>query len=330
MFNRFINATGALGGKAADQSAAIALIIRDTVAGFMTAAHHVLMVLGVAAISALAFMFVKPEVTDHLKALSPFAAPASLPVAQEPAVSAAQLASAMDTPGKPFSQAASADKKLAAQLGAVDLEIKTAVLSREQQAVAKWLSRRYRVAGDATHMLVAETYKVANELKLDPLLILAVAAIESRFNPYAESSVGAQGLMQVMSKVHKDKFRELGGVKAALNPVANIRVGALILKEYVRRGGSVETGLKWYVGAALMETDQGYGARVLGEYRRLQEVAAGKNVPIFSTVASKSVPKPAATDSASEPKAVTADEDKSAALAPQRNSDKEESEVISL
>jgi len=84
--------------------------------------------------------------------------------------------------------------------------------------------------------------------------------------------------MQVMSKVHKKKFEDHGGVKAALNPVANIKVGSQILKEYVRRGGSVEAGLKSYVGAALHETDGGYGAKVLSEYRKLKEVANGKRV----------------------------------------------------
>jgi soluble lytic murein transglycosylase-like protein len=145
--------------------------------------------------------------------------------------------------------------------------------------VTEWLSRRYRVAGDAANMLVATAYSTAHEIKLDPLLILAVMAIESGLNPFAESPVGAQGLMQVMSKVHHEKFQQMGGVQAALNPVANIRVGALILKDYVNRGGSVEAGLKTYVGAAAFDSDSGYGSRVLAEYRRLKQVAGGKSVP---------------------------------------------------
>lgn len=153
---------------------------------------------------------------------------------------------------------------------------------KQQQWVTSWLSRRYRVAGDATNMLVSTAYSTAHEIQLDPLLILAVMAIESGLNPFAESPVGAQGLMQVMSKLHHEKFQELGGVQAALNPAANIRVGSLILKDYVTRGGSVEAGLKTYVGAAAFENDAGYGARVLAEYRRLKQVSAGKQVPIIS------------------------------------------------
>jgi soluble lytic murein transglycosylase-like protein len=83
-----------------------------------------------------------------------------------------------------------------------------------------------------------------------------------------------------------------------LNPVANIKVGASILKEYVNRGGSIESGLKMYVGAAAFENDAGYGYKVLAEYRRLKDVASGKSVPVTTaptaTVVAKTPPKPAA------------------------------------
>ncbi|WP_020652647.1 transglycosylase SLT domain-containing protein [Massilia niastensis] len=172
--------------------------------------------------------------------------------------------------------------------------------TKQQQWVTDWLSKRYRVASDAANMLVSTAYMTAHEVKLDPLLILAVMAIESGLNPFAESPVGAKGLMQVMAKVHHDKFAEVGGQQAALNPVANIRVGALILKDYVKRTGSVEGGLKTYVGAADLETDSGYGSKVLAEYRRLKQVAKGHKVPTVTrsvptqTVVSKPAEAPPA------------------------------------
>jgi hypothetical protein len=101
-----------------------------------------------------------------------------------------------------------------------------------------------------------------------------------------------------MAKVHTDKFQRLGGAEAALNPVANIRVGAQILKDYVTRTGSVEMALKSYVGAGASDDDSGYGSKVLAEYRRLKQVAGGKNVPTFTPaspapviVAEKAAPK---------------------------------------
>ncbi|HYD81732.1 MAG TPA: lytic transglycosylase domain-containing protein [Paucimonas sp.] len=262
------------------------MVARDTASGFLTTMHHTVMVLGIAAIAAWGVLFVRPEIADHLKTLSPFAQVEE----EETAIEEPSLANLMDMPGRAFAQPA-------AHTTGNGLAGNDALgTSRQQQWVTAWLAKRYRVATDATNMLVSAAYLTANEIKIDPLLILAVMAVESGFNPFAESPVGAQGLMQVMSKVHRDKFEELGGVKAALNPVANIRVGAQILKEYVRRGGSVEAGLKIYVGAADMETDFGYGARVLAEYRRLKDVSAGKKVPTFATSTNSVSAKPQQTE----------------------------------
>ncbi len=240
--------------------------------------YHTLTALGVSAICVLAVMFVKPDLADKVIAMSPFVAKAT----DEQAAELAKLAALVEAP-------VATQVSVVAKPAAQPEETKAYLGNQSQQRwVTQWLAKRYRVASDAANMLVSAAYLTAVETKLDPLLILAVIAVESRFNPFAESPMGAQGLMQVMSKVHKDKFDDHGGVKAALNPVANIKVGSQILKEYVQRGGSVEAGLKSYVGAALHDTDYGYGAKVLAEYRRLKEVASGKRVPTVATTASAS------------------------------------------
>ena len=273
------------------------------------AAHRTVMGAGVCAIGAMGMMFVKPELTEHLKAMSPFA-PKVVQQASVTATPVVQMATATlaasTVAAAVVAQKPAQDEPAQAQANHAVLldrvaklpaaEVKD-VAPREQKWVTNWLSKRYRVASDATNMLVSATYSTAKEVKIDPLLVLAVMAIESGFNPFAESPVGAQGLMQVMSKVHHDKFKPLGGVNAALNPAANIRVGATILKEYVSRAGSVESGLKMYVGAAAFENDAGYGYKVLAEYKRLKDVASGKIVPVTTTstatVAAKLPVKPA-------------------------------------
>jgi hypothetical protein len=126
--------------------------------------------------------------------------------------------------------------------------------------------------------------------------------------------------MQVMSKIHHDKFQEMGGLQAALNPVANIRVGSLILKDYVTRGGSVEAGLKIYVGAAAFEHDDGYGSKVMAEYHRLKQVSAGKKVPTItpmmaSAPAKPQPPQPQQQQQPAAPIANTASADSDAQLA---------------
>ncbi|CAJ0686722.1 lytic transglycosylase domain-containing protein [Ralstonia wenshanensis] len=172
-------------------------------------------------------------------------------------------------------------------------ESATAGTPREQAAVAEYIARKYRVAATATGQLVKAAYQTGKEVGLDPLLILGVMAIESSFNPFAESGMGAQGLMQVMTKVHQDKYEVMGGVGAALNPYANIKVGALVLKDCIARAGSIEGGLKLYVGA-VTQGDGGYGGKVLQERSRLRMVATGHRSPM--TAASEREPaKPVAT-----------------------------------
>ena len=109
-------------------------------------------------------------------------------------------------------------------------------------------------------------------------------AIESSFNPFAQSSVGAQGLMQVMTKMHNDKYEAFGGNHAAFDPVTNLRVGVQVLKECIARAGSLEAGLRFYVGAANLLDDGGYAIKVLTEQNSLRLVAGGKNVPMRATV----------------------------------------------
>lgn len=290
MIHRFIGASARLAQHMASQPVTWSTSAIKTARGILTTAQHTLTVFGLSAVAMLALLYFRPEFAQRV---SSFLSPQSQVVATATTVPAAASVHPAAAHGADAIEVANSDDKAASRP------------TRQQKYVTDWLSRRYRVAGDAANMLVSTAYSTAHEIKLDPLLILAVMAIESGLNPFAESPMGAQGLMQVMSKVHSDKFEDLGGRQAALNPVANIRVGALILKDYVKRTGSVEGGLKSYVGAGAADDDSGYGSKVLAEYRRLKQVAIGKNVPIYNvppapapTLAQKSAPVPAKPDTA--------------------------------
>jgi soluble lytic murein transglycosylase-like protein len=144
-------------------------------------------------------------------------------------------------------------------------------LDPAQRAVAEHLSRRFLIATEATQRWVAAAYRSAREVGLDPLLVLALISIESRFNPVAESVMGAKGLMQIIPRFHRDKLTPLGGDQAALDPEANIQVGTRILQEYVYRTGTLEAGLQYYNGATSDESAQ-YAQKVLAERGRLDEM----------------------------------------------------------
>lgn len=155
-------------------------------------------------------------------------------------------------------------------------------LTPEQRNIASFVASKYRVGVDEVQHFVAHAYRAAREFRLDPHLILAIVAIESSFNPNARSPKGAQGLMQVLTRVHRDKFAPFGGASAAFDPVANITVGSAILKEYLVREGSVEGALKSYVGAALLNHDFGYGRKVLGERDRIAAAAQGQQLAMVA------------------------------------------------
>ena len=138
------------------------------------------------------------------------------------------------------------------------------------RVIANYLSRKYKVASDATEQLVSGAFEAGQQVGVDPLLILAVMAVESRFNPIAESVMGAKGLMQVIPKHHHDKLMEHGGADAVLDPMTNILVGARILKEYTRRAGSLEAGLQLYSGG-ISDVSGQYAQKVLAEMDRLRQ-----------------------------------------------------------
>ncbi|MGE0072222.1 MAG: transglycosylase SLT domain-containing protein [Thiomonas sp.] len=258
--------------------------VRRLAGGFWELTHQTLMMVGLFVVAGGAYLYFQPQAMSSLdRGLTQWvlarktAADALQALAQKPADALLPTAQAAATP--------------------MDTQ---AALTPQQRAVSNWLARRYSIAPNAMAQLVSAAWVVGRQEKLDPLLILAVMAVESSFNPFAASSVGATGLMQVMANVHSDKFAAFGGPQASIDPLANMRVGALVLKDAINRSGSVRAGLRAYVGATNDTTEGGYADKVLAEQAQLQRIA-GVKPPL--TAAAKSadlgVPTPAAQQSPS-------------------------------
>ena len=240
----------------------LATVADDIAQGFFLVTHNSLALLGMAVVFAVITLLARPDLRDtgELKLMAWL---------QERRVAVVQpQVSEFPKEAEPTATA------------------KPKILSSQQVAIASWISKKYSVAQEPVGALVAEAFEIGQNVKLDPTLILAIMAIESGFNPLAQSPVGAQGLMQVMTQIHHDKYANLGGKRAAFDPMANLRVGVKVLQECISRAGSIEGGLKYYVGAANLPSDGGYASKVMAERDRLLAVVAGKRPPTSRLYAS--------------------------------------------
>lgn len=154
---------------------------------------------------------------------------------------------------------------------------------KRNRVLAEFLARKYKVSERMIFNLVGMAHTAGRQIGIDPLLIIAVMAVESRFNPIAESLAGAKGLMQVIPKYHTDKLKGYGGEDSVFDPQTNILVGTQILKEYIRRTGSVNVALQMYAGA-LNDAEDIYTNKVMTEKERLQQVV---NRPVPRSAAPK-------------------------------------------
>ena len=230
---------------------------RRLIGGFWELTHQTLMMVGLFVVAGGAYLYFQPHAISSLdRGLTQWV------MARKTATDALQALAQKPTDAlMPAVQAASLPS------------IEAPALTAQQRTVSNWLARRYSIAPNAMAQLVSAAWIVGRQEKLDPLLILAVMAVESSFNPYAASGAGATGLMQVMAGVHRDKFAAFGGPQASIDPLANMRVGAVVLKDAINRGGSVRAGLRYYVGATTDVTEGGYADKVLAEQVQLERVA---------------------------------------------------------
>ncbi len=249
------------------------VFLRDVGQGLLEVSHNTLALVGLVAVGAVVFvgsradlrLAVETRTLDWLQAR------------QDARTDPAELVAAQLAEPKAILRATAANPK---------------DLTRQQAAVAQWISRRYRVAPEPISRLVKEAWQVGQRVGIDPTLILAVMAVESSFNPFAQSPVGAQGLMQVMTQIHDAKYEAFGGQYAAFDPVTNLRVGAQVLKECITRTGSLEEGLRSYVGASNLPDDGGYASKVLNEQNHLRLIAGGHMVAVNVTIDSTPRPRP--------------------------------------
>lgn len=145
-------------------------------------------------------------------------------------------------------------------------------LSDEMERVRDWIADTYQVSEETIEPALAAAETHAEELGFDPLLIVAIMAVESSFNHRAVSNMGALGLMQVIPRYHKDKIGPNRGRNVLFDPEVNVRVGTLVLHEGLQRYGSMQRALQYYNGA-LNDPKARYTRKVMALKKRLMLIA---------------------------------------------------------
>lgn len=137
----------------------------------------------------------------------------------------------------------------------------------KKQAQARYLARKLKQDEAAVRPYIDLAWEEARRRELlDPELLIAIMQKESGFRPTVQSRYGAQGLMQVVPRWHRDKLRPS---ESLFDPEVNVRVGADVLEEYLAQaGGDMSSALKKYSGNA-----RGYVNSVMKESRMLALIA---------------------------------------------------------
>lgn len=144
-------------------------------------------------------------------------------------------------------------------------QLNEARVEHRKDAIAHYLAAKYR-----KHVEVVRSYvdlawsETAKHRDVPPEMALAVMLKESSLRADAKSNYGAEGLMQVVRRMHKEKLRKH---ESLMDPRVNVRVGTRILQQYIDEKGQVEQALVKYSGDA-----RGYANFVLHETAVLQAI----------------------------------------------------------
>jgi soluble lytic murein transglycosylase-like protein len=158
-----------------------------------------------------------------------------------------------------------------------------AKVAPEIKALSRDIARRFHLAESAAVSITHAAFTAARVRGIDPTLVLAVAAVESKFKPRAVNQAsGAKGLMQVLPKWHQEKVLGVGGEPSLLLIAPNINVGAAILAEYLEaEDGNIEDALGHYLGSAgadhytkLVRREMAHLTRVLSNNRSMAAATA--------------------------------------------------------
>lgn len=157
------------------------------------------------------------------------------------------------------------------------------VIQQEQKALAAHLSKKYSQPLPLVQRIVKAAYSEGKKHELSPLLVLAIIEKESSLKPTAGNSYGAQGLMQVVPRYHREKLKGEKHPDGLKNPETNIRVGSKVIAEYLKlRKGNLDAALAYYSGGA-----REYAPKVKAFRASLESVIHKSRMELFASASAK-------------------------------------------
>ena len=120
---------------------------------------------------------------------------------------------------------------------------------------------------DRTEIVVPIVERYARRFHVDPLVVLAVIQVESRFDPNAVSAQGAIGLMQLQGLTARDLAMDLGlewtGDDLLFDPDVNVLLGCAYLRRLMDRFGDQDAALAAYCsGPTFVEARRDANGRI--------------------------------------------------------------------
>lgn len=157
------------------------------------------------------------------------------------------------------------------ETAATDVEDAPATLP--PQLISHVLKINKHIGEEQAEKIIVATTEAATEFSIDPLLLLALIKVESRFDQDAIGSGGSsKGLVQVIPYWHKEKIadgRRRLNTYSVFDLKLNTWLGAAILKEYMSKTKTVHAALVRYNASP---TAPLYANAVLAEYKKLKSL----------------------------------------------------------
>jgi soluble lytic murein transglycosylase-like protein len=164
-----------------------------------------------------------------------------------PAASAAVAAAASHGQAQAAGAESASSAVSASELSALGPAESSAPAVGQIHRIRDLLTQKFGLARAKAEQISSAVMTAASKYSLPPALVLAVIAIESRFQEHARGQHGATGLMQVVPAAHRGLVKNLD----LTEPATNIEAGSAILHGYLESArGDVTAALRSYGGSS--------------------------------------------------------------------------------